>query len=319
MDIQASARGDTGEAPAPLPDGAALDAPAKINLYLEILGRREDGFHEIDTVMQTVGLADRLEFRALAGGELRLTVTGSAEGVPADDRNLVLKAATALAEEARAAGMLRGPAPGADMVLHKKIPAGAGLGGGSSDAAATLVGLARLWGIAAPPDFLLAVAAGLGSDVPFFIEGGTARCRGRGERVEHLTAKGELHAVLVTSAALATREVYGAFDRLGAAPGAAREAPRGAAGAALDLGRVADRELWNALEAAAFELRPSLRAIKDELARSGARRAAPSGSGSCLFGLADSAEDARRVADNMRRKGHEAVVVRSVGPRACLA
>ena len=298
----------------PRPSEAAIDAPAKINLYLDILGRRGDGYHEIDTVMQTVDLADRLELRARADGEIRLTVTGRTEGVPADDRNLVLRAARALAEVA-ASCPAPDNAPGADIVLHKRIPAGAGLGGGSSDAAAALVGLGRLWGIAAAPELFSSLAAGLGSDVPFFLLGGAARCRGRGERVKHLSARGELHAVLAISAPLATREVYNALDRLGSSPAAARKPPPVSAGPAFDLGRVGEVGLRNALEPAAFELRPGLRAVKEELVRSGARRAALSGSGSCVFGVVPSAEDARRVAADMRAKGHEVLVVRSVGPR----
>ncbi|MHC4503856.1 MAG: 4-(cytidine 5'-diphospho)-2-C-methyl-D-erythritol kinase [Planctomycetota bacterium] len=298
----------------PRPSVAAIDAPAKINLYLDILGRRDDGYHEIDTVMQTVDLADRLELRARADGEIRLTVTGRTEGVPADDRNLVMKAARALAEEVRA-----GPAPdnvpGADIVLHKRIPTGAGLGGGSSDAAAALVGLSTLWGIEVAPELLSSLAAGLGSDVPFFVLGGTARCRGRGEIVEASNAKGELHAVLAISAPLATREVYEAFDRLGPSSPAAPKPPPVSAETAFDLGRAGEVELPNALEPAAFELRADLRAVKDELVRAGAHRAALSGSGSCVFGVVPSAADARRVAETMRRGGHEALVVRSVGPR----
>ncbi len=299
----------------PRPPEAAIDAPAKINLYLDILGRREDGYHEIDTVMQTVDLADRLELCARVDGEIRLAVTGRTEGVPADDTNLVLRAARALAAEACEAGLLSARASGADIVLHKRIPTGAGLGGGSSDAAAALVGLSRLWGIAVAPELLSSLAAGLGSDVPFFVLGGAARCRGRGEIVEALSAKGELHAVLAISAPLATREVYEVFDRLGPSSSGARKPPPISAETAFDLGRVGEVELPNALEPAAFELRADLRAVKDELVRAGAHRAALSGSGSCVFGVVPSAEDARRVAETMRQGGHEALIVRSVGPR----
>lgn len=298
----------------PRPSEAVIDAPAKINLYLDILGRRDDGYHEIDTVMQTVDLSDRLELCARADGEIRLSVKGRTELVPADDTNLVLKAARALAQEAGSCPAA-GIAPGADIVLHKRIPTGAGLGGGSSDAAAALVGLSRLWGIAPSPELFSSLAAGLGSDVPFFVNGGTARCRGRGEKVEQLQARGELHAVLAISAPLATREVYEVFDRLAPSPAAVRKPPPVSAERSLDLGRIGEVELRNALEPAAFELRPGLRAVKDELVRSGARRAALSGSGSCVFGVVPSAADARRVAVDMLGKGYEAVVVRSVGQR----
>ncbi len=181
------------------------------------------------------------------------------------------------------------------------------------------MGLARLWGIAASPELFSSLAAGLGSDVPFFVLGGTARCRGRGEVVEALSARGELHAVLAISAPLATREVYEVFDRLGPSSSGARKPPPVPAETAFDLGRVGEAELPNALEPAAFELRADLRAVKDELVRAGALRAALSDSGSCVFGVVPSAADARRVAGIMRDKGHEALVVRSVGPREPVA
>ena len=152
-----------------------LHAHAKINWDLRILGRRSDGFHEIDTLMATVGLADRLLIEPAES----LSLTCSDPGLPCDERNLVVQAARALAAAAQVPARAR-------IHLEKEIPAGGGLGGGSSDAAATLRGLNAFWGIGWPRERLATLAAALGSDVAYFLWGGWCRCRGRGEVVEPL-------------------------------------------------------------------------------------------------------------------------------------
>ncbi len=156
-----------------------LSAPAKVNLTLEVLGRRDDGYHEVASIVQTIDLADRL--RLESGPALALRVEGPRpRGVPDGTANLVYRAAEALRA---AAGR---PSLGARIVLEKHVPAGAGLGGGSSDAAAALRGLRRLWDLLLADSALVAIAAGLGSDVPFFLEGGAALLTGRGDAVEPL-------------------------------------------------------------------------------------------------------------------------------------
>jgi 4-diphosphocytidyl-2-C-methyl-D-erythritol kinase len=175
-----------------------LEAAAKINLALEVLGKRPDGYHEIATVMQTVDLSDRL---ALEDAEV-LELSASAPDIPTDETNLALRAARALRD---AAGIERG----ARITLDKRIPVAAGLGGGSTDAAATLVGLNRLWGLRWPVARLGEVAVTLGMDVPFFLRGGAALGTGRGERLEPL-AGGALALVLVHPRVGAnTAEIYG--------------------------------------------------------------------------------------------------------------
>ena len=150
-------------------------ARAKVNLSLEVLGRRNDGYQEVATVMQAIALADDLLLRPATG----LVLETNDPSLDTED-NLVLRAARLLKEET-------GSAEGAHLVLVKRIPAGAGLGGGSSDAAAALMGLARLWGLAVSHDRLSELGARIGSDVPFFLsEEGTAVARGRGERIEPL-------------------------------------------------------------------------------------------------------------------------------------
>jgi 4-diphosphocytidyl-2-C-methyl-D-erythritol kinase len=153
-----------------------VSAPAKINLHLEVLGLRSDGFHELAMVMQTLDLADQLSLRPTADGRIQLRC--NRQDLPTDGSNLIVKAAELL----RARVGL--PELGVAIELDKRIPIGAGLAGGSSNGAATLVGLNALWGCGFSQQQLLAMAAELGSDMPFCLDGGTQLCFGRGERLE---------------------------------------------------------------------------------------------------------------------------------------
>jgi len=253
------------------------EAFAKVNLSLVVLGKRPDGYHELDTVFQAVGLTDRLTFEASD----HLTLDVDDPSIPAGAENLVLRAAHALAE----AGGIR---PRAAITLEKRIPAGGGLGGGSSDAAVTLLGLSALWELDATPDQLTRVGAALGSDVPFFLHGGTARGLGRGERIEPLPDLPPQAVVLVMPPfPVSTPEV---FRRLGAPEWGGR------GGGGLDASVAPDR---NDLEPAAEALFPALREVREALDRVGAIRARLSGSGSTVFGLfpdlAAAAEAARHL------------------------
>jgi len=166
-------------------------APAKLNLALEVTARRPDGYHEIDTVMTTLDLADRVTLRAAPDGAgLLVRLEGEhARGIdPADD--LAGRAARALAAAV-------GRAPDLEIAVEKRVPSSAGLGGGSSDAAAVLRGLAALWDLRWGGERLADVAAAIGSDVPFFLTGGTARCTGRGERVDPLPDLRPLRVLLL--------------------------------------------------------------------------------------------------------------------------
>ncbi len=153
-----------------------VSAPAKINLHLEVLGLRPDGFHELAMVMQMLDLADQLRLRPTADGQISLTCNRA--DLPTDGSNLIVKAAELL--KARV-GL---PELGASIELEKRIPIGAGLAGGSSNGAAALVGLNALWGCGFSRQQLLEMAAQLGSDMPFCIDGGTQLCFGRGEVLE---------------------------------------------------------------------------------------------------------------------------------------
>jgi 4-diphosphocytidyl-2-C-methyl-D-erythritol kinase len=179
----------------------ALPAHAKLNLELRVLGTRPDGHHEVETVLQAIDLHDLLEVEVAATSSLEVI----GRPAPADSRNLVLAALAALEE---AAGR---PLP-VRLRLVKRIPGGAGLGGGSSDAAAALRAIARLHSVKAD---LAALAAGIGADVPFFLSGGTARGRGRGERLEPLPFHPGWFALAWPGLELSTEDVYRAWDRVG--------------------------------------------------------------------------------------------------------
>ncbi len=185
----------------------SLTCPAKVNLSLRVHRRRRDGYHAISTVLQTVGLCDRLTVRRIDPTEpMGLEVPGG--GAPTDDSNLVLAAARAFFE---AVGE---PARGVRFELRKSIPAGSGLGGGSSDAAGTLAALQELWGEPLSPERLHTAAAAVGSDVPFFLVGGTALATGRGEKLQALEDV-EVTPVVVAAPAVevSTADVYRRWSR----------------------------------------------------------------------------------------------------------
>ena len=168
-----------------------LLAPAKINLYLEILGDRPDGFHELVMILQSIDLADRLTLRA--NGTDRIQVLCTNAEVPLDETNLAYRAATLMAEQFPEVFNQFG---GVEITLEKNVPIGAGLAGGSADAAAVLVGLDLMWSLGLTQIELQELGARLGSDIPFCIAGGTAIATGRGEQLAPLPSPDQLYAVL---------------------------------------------------------------------------------------------------------------------------
>lgn len=169
----------------------SLLAPAKINLYLEIIGDRPDGYHELVMVMQSIGLADRVDLRANGTETIHVTCTSSE--VPNDRTNLAYRAADLMIQQYPQCFARYGAV---DIAIHKQIPVGAGLAGGSSNAAAVLVGLDMLWQLGLTQSELQELGAVLGSDVPFCIAGGTALATGRGEKLDTLPDLDQLHVVL---------------------------------------------------------------------------------------------------------------------------
>jgi 4-diphosphocytidyl-2-C-methyl-D-erythritol kinase len=261
-------------------------APAKLNLFLEVLGRRADGYHELETVMVAVDWADRLTFRRTDRPGVRLICNDPT--LPADVKNLAYRGAAAALSGVPNAG-------GVEIVLEKDVPAGAGMGGGSSDAAAALAAVNRLLGRPRSVDDLAELAAGIGSDVPFFLRSAAAVCRGRGERIEPFVIGPTRHFVVVVPAfGLSTAEVYAGLSPQGAGSRAGGSAEAVAALVAGDVDRLA-AALFNRLEQPALRMRPEIAAIRDKLVAAGAVGAMMTGSGSAVFGLCRDAEHAERV------------------------
>jgi 4-diphosphocytidyl-2-C-methyl-D-erythritol kinase len=263
----------------------AVESFAKVNRTLHVLGKRPDGYHELDTIFQTVDLTEEIDF--LEGeegpGEVSLTVEGA--DLPADSSNLVLRAANALRERFSVRR-------GARIHLSKKIPIGGGLGGGSSNAASTLRGLCALWNLRPAEGDLHALAVSLGSDVPFFLLGGRARGTGRGEILCPLPDGPEEWLVLALPPfSLSTAAVYGALSAPALTDPAAPTNLRGS-----DSGGGPDR---NDLEPAAESLRGELKRFRAALSDHGATSARLSGSGSTVFGVFGDEESARRAFEGL--------------------
>lgn len=290
------------------PASITVRAAAKINLHLGVGAPRDDGFHPLTTVYQAVGLCDDLTASEAEddGWELSLTAADwiDAAGVPADDDNIVRRAALALAAH-------HGREPSGRVAIDKSIPVAGGLAGGSADAAAALVALDRLWDAQTSDDDLLQIAAGLGSDVPFALLGGTALGTGRGELVEPLVDAGTWWWVLVPSReGLSTPDVYRHFDRL--RPDAAPlPAPADAVIDAVLLGEpeALAEAMHNDLQEAAIDLRPDLGELIARGEAEGALRGIVSGSGpTCAF-LCDSPDEARAVAGGLQAVDGDTVLV----------
>jgi 4-diphosphocytidyl-2-C-methyl-D-erythritol kinase len=287
---------------------------AKVNLFLRVLGRRADGYHEIETVLHGIALADELELRATSSGAIDVDMTlagGLRDPLPSPAEDLVARAARLVADSARAGRARPGPG-GAVIRVVKQVPIGAGLGGGSSNAAGTLVALNELWGGPLSGAELASRAALLGSDVSYFLEGGTALATSRGEEVAPLVSTSKLWLVLgVSHAPLATGEVYAAWDADGCASvNAAPMVMALGAGDAVEIGSL----LHNDLESAAFRLRPGLTRAKEAMLAAGSVGAAMSGSGPTIFGIARDHGHAEMLAAHVEETFDRVVVTCSHEP-----
>jgi 4-diphosphocytidyl-2-C-methyl-D-erythritol kinase len=264
-------------------DGVLVRSPAKVNLFLETLARRPDGYHELATLMVAVSLYDSLEFHNEPSGTVRLTCDDKA--LPTGPENLVVRAAELLRRRTDYPG-------GAAITLRKRIPIAAGLAGGSGNAAATLAGLNRLWRTGLGSKELAGLGAELGSDVPFFFATPAAWCTGRGEVVEPLRLGGTLDFVLACPpVGLSTREVFGNLTlpdipRDGTAVRRAAET-----GDVEAIGRL----LFNRLQPVAERLCPAVAGLSGRLAGQGPAGCLMSGSGSTVFALCRCPAEARRL------------------------
>lgn len=257
--------------------GMNVQAPAKINLGLEVLRRRPDGYHDVNTIYAAVDLCDEVELRPRPDGEIVCRVEGNERlaNEPAEE-NLCVRAARALRSTLEIEA-------GLTIDLRKRIPAGAGLGGGSSDAAAILRGAPSCWGRAASPDALLSLAAQLGSDVPFFLGNGLAHATSRGEVLRPLDLALPWAVLLVNPGIhISTPEAYGAVNRTGERPASdlSDAVRRG-----IDDPSSLRGTIVNDFENPIFARYPLLKEIKNRLYEGGAFLALMSGSGSTLFGL----------------------------------
>ena len=294
-------------------DGASADAtvtihaPAKLNLSLAVLDRRADGYHDIESLMVPVTLHDTLHvapttepgisLRVRWGGRLARIDPAYAGDVPAGPGNLVVRAAEALAREA-------GVDRGLQINLVKQIPAGAGLGGGSSDAAAVLQAAADAWQLDWPVERLAALGATLGSDIPWFFAGGPATVSGRGEAVRQVEGIPPLSAVIVKPAvSLSTAAVYQACR-----PDPARRGDADRLAVTLRLGlRSAIPLMHNALESPARGLAPEVDRLLSDLRRAGGLHPLLTGSGSACFAITRTVVEARHLAARMEALGWPAV------------
>lgn len=286
-----------------------ISAPAKLNLYLEILGRRDDGFHELDTLMTPVRIYDRLTWSTEPDARRTkfsleydpATAAWLCQAAPAGPQNLVWKAFHAFG---RAAGI----EPFGRAVLDKRIPVEAGMGGASSDAAAALVLANAAWGVNYPRGRLTSLAAELGSDVPFFLVGGPAICRGRGEHVEPVPGLPRLNVVIAKPPeGVSTQAAFGLVNAGPASPAAAQDS-QGRLETLVDnlrrgaLARAA-RGMVNGLEAAAATLCPRIAQLREAFAACACLGRLMTGSGSAYFGVVRSARQAQRIARQLSSRG----------------
>jgi 4-diphosphocytidyl-2-C-methyl-D-erythritol kinase len=263
---------------------------AKINLVLSVLGRRTDGYHDIRTIFQSIDLCDELEFRPAAQLELHCD---SFPDLRAED-NLVWKAASLLRSTLQ-------EKPGASITLRKRIPAGAGLGGGSSNAAITLLGLRRLWNIEMPDSDLFSLAASLGSDVPYFLTGGMALGIGRGESIHPLPdMPAENLVVLFPGVHISTAWAYRSLN-LGLTSSTEDLRIQRFCGQVKD-GMYPLTEIFNDFEVSILPAYPPVMEAKSFLREHGAIASMLSGSGSSVFGFFSNEESAIAAAREVERE-----------------
>ncbi|KZO00957.1 4-(cytidine 5'-diphospho)-2-C-methyl-D-erythritol kinase [Pseudobacillus badius] len=279
-----------------------MKAPAKINLTLDVLHKRADGYHEVEMIMTTVDLADRIELEPLKKDEIK--IISHNRFVPDDKRNLAYQAAMLLKER-------YGIRSGVSIGIEKVIPVAAGLAGGSSDAAATLKGLNKLWNLGLSLDELAEIGAEIGSDVSFCVYGGTALATGRGEKIQHLPAPPNCWVVLAKpTIGVSTAEVYKNLKINGL-----RHPDTRAMMAAIETKNYDEMcaHLGNVLESVTLKLYPEVAQIKEQMERFGADAVLMSGSGPTVFGLMRHDSRMHRVCNGLRGFCDQVYAVRLLG------
>lgn len=269
-----------------------LKAPAKINLTLGVLGKRADGYHELQSVMQSVSLYDTLTLRKTEGDMVKLTVwneagkrLSEADGMPLDKRNLTVKAALRLSEYV-------GKPLGCEIELVKAIPAAAGMAGGSSDAAAVLYGLNKLYDLNLSTETLCAIGAKIGADVPFCIVGGTCLCEGIGERITKIPETPDLNLLFIKpNVDVPTKEIFTKFDEGANLHTTDTAALLKTLRENTDLTYLCGT-IGNDLEAVTIPMHPVIDEIKAYCVENGAKAALMSGSGPTVYAIFETAEKA---------------------------
>jgi 4-diphosphocytidyl-2-C-methyl-D-erythritol kinase len=279
-----------------------VKAPAKINLSLDVLHKRPDGYHEVEMIMTTIDLADRLELTELKKDEIK--IISHNRFVPDDQRNLAYQAASLLKERFKVK-------QGVAITIEKTIPVAAGLAGGSSDAAAALRGLNKLWGLGLSLDELAEIGAEIGSDVSFCVYGGTALATGRGEMIKHLPAPPTCWVILAKPfIGVSTADVYRRLDLKGVShpntPGMVRAIKEG------DYSGVCGN-VGNVLEDVTLNLYPEVAQIKDQMKRFGADAVLMSGSGPTVFGLVHHDSRMHRIYNGLKGFCDQVFAVRMLG------
>ncbi|ERN53522.1 4-diphosphocytidyl-2C-methyl-D-erythritol kinase [Alkalihalophilus marmarensis DSM 21297] len=267
----------------------SVKAPAKINLSLDAIRKREDGYHEVEMIMTTVDLADRIDLTLTEDGKIKVDVS---EGfVPSDHRNLAYQAASLLQERYKVK-------QGVSIYITKRIPVAAGLAGGSSDAAATLKGLNDLWALGLSLDELARIGAEIGSDVSFCVYGGTALATGRGEIITHIESPPPCWVILAKPPiGVSTADVYKRLKVEEVEHAKTEEMIKAIKNR--DFNGICDH-LHNVLETVTLEMHPEVRHIKEQMQRFGADGVLMSGSGPTVFGLVEKESRLHRVYNGLR-------------------
>ncbi|WP_339289492.1 4-(cytidine 5'-diphospho)-2-C-methyl-D-erythritol kinase [Ureibacillus sp. FSL K6-0786] len=285
-----------------------IKAPAKINLTLDVLYKRPDQYHEVEMVMTTVDLADRIGLELRNDG--KIVIHSSSSIVPEDDRNLAYQAAILLKNTYNVH-------EGATITIHKEIPIAAGLAGGSSDAAATLRGLNQLWNLNLSIDTLAELGANIGSDVPFCVYGGTALATGRGEKIQPLPAPPSCWVILAKPRiGVSTAKIYEGLNLENIEHPNTKQMMTALENKDYSL---MCKSLGNVLESVTCSLYPEVAVIKNQMIRFGVDAALMSGSGPTVFGFVDSESRLNRVYNGLKGFCDEVYAVRMLGERNSLA
>ena len=285
-----------------------VKAPAKINLTLDVLHKRPDGYHEVEMIMTTVDLADRIGLEVREDGEIHILSVD--RFVPNDHRNLAYQAAKVLKDMYKVK-------LGASIKIEKNIPVAAGLAGGSSDAAATLRGLNTLWGLELTLDELAQVGTKIGSDVAFCVYGGTALATGRGEKIQELPSPANCWVILAKpTLGVSTADIYGKLKINQIVHPDTQKMVK--AIEEKDFEMMCD-SVGNVLEEVTLKLYPEVAGLKEQMQKFGADAVLMSGSGPTVFGLVNQESRVQRVYNGLRGFCDEVYAVRLMGEREPLA